>query len=74
MASRDMPMTDQQKACFTALNQENLAFLMDRYNRVNRWVIADMIRRLVYHYADKTALIFGERTLTMDRQPAPPGF
>jgi fatty-acyl-CoA synthase len=64
MASRDISMTDQQKACFNALSQENLAFLMDRYNHVNRWVIADMIRRAAYHHPDKTALIFGERTLT----------
>jgi len=37
---------------------------MDRYNKVNRWVIADMIRRSAYHYPDKTAMIFGDKSLT----------
>ena len=37
---------------------------MTRYNRVNRWVIADMIRRSAYHHPDKTALVFNERSLT----------
>jgi fatty-acyl-CoA synthase len=37
---------------------------MNRYNKVNRWVIADMIRRSAYHYPDKTALIFGNKSFT----------
>ena len=49
MTAPGNPMTDEQKARFNALNKENLEFLMDRYNRVNRWVIADMIRRTAYH-------------------------
>jgi fatty-acyl-CoA synthase len=57
-------MTDEQKARFNTLNKENLQFLMNRYNRVNRWVIADMIRRSAYHYPDKKAVIFGEKALT----------
>jgi fatty-acyl-CoA synthase len=64
MTARDNPMTDAQKASFNKLNKENLDFLMDRYNRVNRWVIADMIRRTAYHHPDKTAIIFGEQSLT----------
>lgn len=64
MAGAEHPMTDQEKARFNLLNQENLAFLMDRYNRVNRWVIADMVRRTAYHYPRKTALVFGDQTLT----------
>jgi fatty-acyl-CoA synthase len=58
------PLTEAEKACYFTLNQENLAFLMDRYNRVNRWVIADMVRRTAYRYPDKKALIFGDRSLT----------
>ncbi|WP_319406838.1 acyl-CoA synthetase [uncultured Desulfosarcina sp.] len=64
MTAPGNPMTDGQKARFNALNKENLEFLMDRYNRVNRWVIADMIRRTAYHSPDKTAIIFGDQSLT----------
>ena len=37
---------------------------MDRYNRVNRWVIGDMIRRGRYHFPNKTDLIFVDMSLT----------
>jgi len=57
-------MTEEQKARFNVLNKENLEFLMDRYNRVNRFVIADMVRRTAYHSPDKTAIIFGDKSLT----------
>jgi len=53
-----------EKAKYNTINKENLEFLMSRYNRVNRWVIADMIRRSAYHYPDKKALIFRDKTLT----------
>jgi len=58
------PLTEEEKARYSVINEENLKFLMDRYNRVNRWVIADMIRRSAYHYPDKPALIYGDKTLT----------
>jgi fatty-acyl-CoA synthase len=58
------PLTNDEKERYSVLNKENLEFLMNRYNRVNRWVIADMIRRSSYHYPDKTALIFGDKRLT----------
>ena len=64
MTASSRPMTEEEKARFGLLNQENLEFLMDRYNRVNRWVIADMIRRTAYHYPDKTAVIFGDIAMT----------
>jgi len=64
MPTRFQPMSPDEKARFNVLNKENLDFLMNRYNRVNRWVIADMVRRSAYHYPDKAALIFGEKTLT----------
>ena len=57
-------LSDAEKARYHKLNAENLAFLMDRYNPVNRWVIADMIRRTAYHCPDKQALVFGDRTYT----------
>lgn len=64
MTSTDSAMTAEQEARFNLLNKENLEFLMDRYNHVNRWVIADMIRRSAYHHPDKVAIVFGEQTLT----------
>jgi len=38
-----------EKERYNVINKKNLEFLMDRYNRVNRWVIGDMIRRTAYH-------------------------
>lgn len=64
MTGTDHAVSEQEKARFSTLNKENLEFLMDRYNRVNRWVIADMVRRTAYHYPDKAALIFGDHRLT----------
>jgi len=58
------PLTDADKAKFKTLNKETVEYLMTRYNSVNRWVIADMIRRSAYHYPDKTAMIFGDRKMT----------
>ena len=64
MVSHGTSLSAEERQRYQAINEENLEFLMDRYNRVNRWVIADMIRRSAYHYPDKTALIFEDRTLT----------
>ncbi len=58
------PLTEEEKKRYNVINKENLEFLMNRYNRVNRWVIADMIRRSAYHYPDKPAVIFQGKTLT----------
>lgn len=58
------PLTDADKACFNSLDKNNIEFLLNRYNRVNRWVIADMIRRSSYHYPDKPAVIFQGKTLS----------
>lgn len=64
MADFWKPLSEAEKARYHTLNKENVEFLMDRYNRVNRWVIADMIRRSKYHYPDKKALIFQDKSLT----------
>ena len=58
------PLTKEEKQRFSVINEENIRFLRNRYNKVNRWVIADMIRRSAYHYPDKKALIFGDKSLT----------
>ena len=59
-----MQLTEDERRRYGVINRENIDFLMDRYNRVNRWVVADMIRRSRYHFPDKTALIFGDISLT----------
>jgi len=64
MPDKPPSLSAADKSRFNVLSEENLGFLMNRYNRVNRWVIADMIRRSAYHYPDKKALIFGETSLT----------
>jgi len=64
MSGHWKPLTEAEKARYNAINSENLEFLMNRYNKVNRWVIADMIRRSAYHYPDKKALIFKDKVLT----------
>src|SRR5512139_2470769 len=64
MSSVFPPLTPEEKARYSSLTPENLDFLVNRYNRINRWVIADMIRRSSYHYPDKKALICNERSLT----------
>jgi fatty-acyl-CoA synthase len=58
------PLTPEETDFFSSIDQESIEFLMTRYNRVNRWVIADMIRRSSYRYPDKPALIYKERTLS----------
>lgn len=58
------PLKQEEKKCYNALNKENIEFIMNRYSRVNRWVIADMIRRSRYHYPDKTAIIYDNKSMT----------
>ena len=58
------PLSKKEMKSYNVINKKNLEFLMTRYNKVNRWVIADMIRRSAYRYPDKPALIFKDRTLT----------
>jgi len=58
------PLTDADKARYNSLNKENIEFLLNRYNRVNRWVIADLVRRSSYHYPDKAALVFTGKPLS----------
>ncbi len=58
------PLSEAERARYHTIDKDNLEFLMNRYNRVNRWVIADMLRRSRYRFPDKPALIFGDQTLT----------
>jgi fatty-acyl-CoA synthase len=58
------PLTKEEEARYNVLNKENVEFLMNRYNKSNRWVIADMFRRACYHFPDRKAVIFGDKSLT----------
>ncbi|WP_167496496.1 acyl-CoA synthetase [Desulfopila sp. IMCC35006] len=58
------PLSEQDKLRYSTINQENIDFITNRNNRINRWVIADMIRRTRYHHPDKTALVFNEIRLS----------
>jgi fatty-acyl-CoA synthase len=58
------PLSQADKARYSTIDKENVEFFMTRYNKANRWVIADMIRRTRYHFPDKTALIFGNMKRT----------
>ena len=49
---------------FFTLNEASVRFLRKRYNKITRWVIADLLKRSAYRYPDKPALIFGELTYT----------
>ena len=57
-------LTSEEKEKFNVLSKENLEFIRSRYNRVNRWVIADMVKRSAYRYPDRPALIFNDQALT----------
>ncbi|MTI82439.1 MAG: AMP-binding protein [Firmicutes bacterium] len=65
-----LPLNEKEKENFDALNKENLDFIRRRYNKVNRWVIADMVRRSAYRYPNKPALIFNDKTLTFSQLEA----
>ncbi|HPJ93472.1 MAG TPA: acyl-CoA synthetase [Deltaproteobacteria bacterium] len=53
-----------ERAFFNVLNKESIDYLRTRYNKTNRWVIADMLRRARYHFPDKSSLVFNDKILT----------
>lgn len=58
------PLTEEEKTKYNLISRENIEFLMNRYNKTNRWVIADMIRRSAYHHPQKKALVFNDISMT----------
>lgn len=58
------PLSDEEKKMYSTINRESINFLRRRYNRVTRWVIADIPRRSAYRYPQKAALIYRDITLT----------
>lgn len=62
-------LSEEERKHFFVFSEQSVRFLRKRYNRANRWVVADLIRRSAYRYPDKTALVFrspvlGEQTYT----------
>lgn len=57
-------LTEEQKKYYSEINDVSLKFLRKRYNKINRWVIADLLKRSAYRYPDKRALIFKDITYT----------
>lgn len=58
------PLSESEQKLYNDLNEENIRFLRKRYNRVNRWVIADIVGRSAYRYPDKPAIIYRNMILT----------
>ena len=54
------PLSPQDKDRYSVINKENIEFITERNNPINRWVIADMLRRTSYHFPDKKALVFND--------------
>jgi fatty-acyl-CoA synthase len=49
---------------YNTITEENVRFLRSRYNHVNRWVVADIVRRSANRFPNKTALIYRDTTLS----------
>ena len=50
--------------CFESITRENIDELLNRYNKINRWVIGDILKRSAYRYPDKIALSFQGENFT----------
>ncbi|MBU0969556.1 MAG: acyl-CoA synthetase [Proteobacteria bacterium] len=64
MSTPSGPLSEADKKRYSHINKENIDFITERNNRINRWVIADMLRRTRYHFPDKTALVFNQISRT----------
>ncbi|MCL6636182.1 MAG: acyl-CoA synthetase [Peptococcaceae bacterium] len=58
------PLTEEDRKRYHVIDEDNVRFLHKRYNKANRWVIADIVRRSAYRYPTKPALIYNDETLT----------
>lgn len=58
------PLKEQDRQKFYSITKENVLFLRERYNKINRWVIGDILKRSAYHFPSKKALIFKDIELT----------
>lgn len=60
------PLTEEERSRYAQINKENVNFLHRRYNRVGRWVVADILRRSAYRYPKKPALIYQDKVFTYE--------
>jgi len=58
------PLTGHERGYYERIDRQSIDFLMERYNPVNRWVVADLLRRSAYRYPDKDAVVFGGERLS----------
>ena len=58
------PLTTAEREHYNTLNENNARFLRSRYNRINRWVVADIVGRSAHRYPNKPAIIYRNTTLT----------
>jgi len=58
------PLTTHEREHYNTLNENNVRFLRSRYNRINRWVVADIVGRSAHRYPNKPAIIYRNTTLT----------
>ena len=52
------------KKCFNSLTKENIETLLNRYNKISRWVIGDIFKRSANRYPKKIALSFLGKNFT----------
>lgn len=55
-------LREKELEYFATINRESINFLRKRYNKINRWVVADLLKRSAYRYPDKKALVFNDIT------------
>ncbi len=53
--------------CFNEINKENIEALLNRYNKINRWVIGDIFKRSGYRYPEKIALSYKDTNFTYNQ-------
>ncbi len=59
-----IPVNEEEKRYYYRIDRESVEFLHRKYNRLGRWVIADLVRRSAYRYPDKPALIYKDQVYT----------
>ncbi len=53
--------------CFNEINKENIEALLNKYNKINRWVIGDIFKRSGYRYPEKIALSYKDTNFTYNQ-------
>ena len=64
MSSSLKLLTEYEKNLYYSINKESIDFVRFRYNKTNRWVVADIVKRISRRYPNKTAVIYNNEKLT----------